>query len=59
MKMAATKAVQKKHWYKIHTTECVLCWKGETWRERQYGEKPKDPKEIYVFEQYACDYHFM
>lgn len=57
--MAATKAVQKKHWYKIHTTECVLCWKGETWRERQYGEKPKDPKEIYVFEQYACDYHFM
>jgi hypothetical protein len=42
----------KKHWYKQFTTECPLCGRGETIRERVYGEKPKNPEEMYSFESY-------
>jgi hypothetical protein len=47
------------YWYKYFTNECVLCWGGETWKERQYTPKPKDPAERYSFEQFAHDSHFL
>jgi hypothetical protein len=40
----------KKHWYKRTITECPVCGRGEDYRERIYGEKPKDPKKIYEYE---------
>jgi hypothetical protein len=40
----------KKHWYKRTITECPVCGRGKDYRERVYGEKPEDPKEIYKYE---------
>lgn len=57
--MAATKAVRRRHWYLTTTTECVLCGRGEQYRERQYGRRPKNPMRRYVYEQFACSIHFM
>lgn len=47
-----------RYYYKIIMTECVLCGRGKTIRERVYGEKPKDLREVYNYEQYVCGDHF-
>lgn len=39
----------KKHWYRIHITECPVCGSGPVERERVYGDKPENP---YVFHEY-------
>lgn len=49
---------QKPHWYKCYSTECVLCGRGDEWRERQYTPKPDDPMERHEYRQYACGVHF-
>ena len=49
---------KKKYWYHITYTECVLCGRGETIRERVYGKKPKKFDKCVSYEQYACDNHF-
>ncbi len=48
---------KKKHWYKIHTTECPVCGKESKERTRVYGEPPKDYGERYSFLEYYdyCD----
>lgn len=38
-----------KHWYKQYIAECPVCGKDHSSRERVYGEKPKNPKEIYRY----------
>lgn len=50
-----------KRGYWIYTTYnwCVLCTKGDTFRERIYDRpKPKDPKERYEIIEFACNDHF-
>ena len=42
--------VQRPHWYKITVFECPVCGQGGTYRERIYGQKPKDPQKRYCFE---------
>ena len=49
---------QRKYWYEITYTECVLCGASDTYRERRYTPKPKDPYKRIHFEQYACCDHF-
>lgn len=49
----------KKYYYKFTITECVLCGRGETTKERIYKDKPKDKSECYEFLQFACSEHFM
>ncbi len=45
----------KNHYYKIYTDECVLCGRGSTFRERNYGKKPKI---THFYTQNACGCHF-
>lgn len=49
--------MKRKHWYFTYTTECPLCGRGETRRERRYGSKPSDPRKRYSFEHHYdyCD----
>jgi hypothetical protein len=49
----------RKHWYRIHVTECVICSAGDTIRERVYGKKPKDARKRYTYEQFGCSGHFV
>ena len=48
-----------KYWYKFHYRECVLCGKREGWKERMFTPKPENLNKRHIFEQYACDYHFL
>lgn len=52
------KKKNKKHYYVITMSECVLCGAEKTSRERVYGKKPKDFHKTHIFEQYACGDHF-
>lgn len=38
---------KKKYWYKFYIGECPVCGKDKSYKERVYGEKPKDSKERY------------
>lgn len=43
----------KKHWYKISIFTCPVCGSERIYRERVYGEKPKNSSERY---NYVCEY---
>jgi len=43
--------MKEKYWYKITHVECPMCGHCTVVKERVYGEKPKDSKEVYFFEQ--------
>jgi hypothetical protein len=45
-------------WYFTYTTECVLCGRGSSYRERHRGRKPKDYLKRCNFKEMACDGHF-
>lgn len=45
------KKVMQKHWYKTTVQECPLCGRGDVYRERIYGDRPKDPYEFYVHQE--------
>ena len=40
---------RKGYWYKHFTTECPVCGRGDSWKERQYTPKPTDPQERWVW----------
>ncbi len=42
------KKVQQPHWYRQHIGECPVCGRDKSYKERVYGEKPKDLKGVYV-----------
>jgi len=46
------------HWYCLYETECVLCGRGEKWRERVYGPRPEKYEDRHVFEQFLCCNHW-
>jgi hypothetical protein len=50
--------VSRRYWYHITYTECVLCGRGDTIRERRYDPKPDEYNQRVGFEQYACEGHF-
>lgn len=52
-------AKTKPHWYKCYYTECVLCGRGDKWRERQYTPKPEDQQKRHEYRQEACHSHFL
>ena len=37
-----------KYWYRQYYGECPMCGKDYSYRERVYGEKPKDTTKIYI-----------
>ena len=39
----------KKYWYRQYFGECPVCGKDFSYRERVYGEKPKEKEEIYKY----------
>ena len=41
--------MKKKYWYRIYVGECPICGRDKSYRERVYGEKPKDTKNRYVW----------
>ena len=46
----------KPHWYCQGYTECVACGKTlSKWRERIYGEKPKESEKRYSYIAYLCN----
>ena len=53
-----TKKRKRKYWYEITTTECVMCGRGDKWRQRRYGRKPAAAKR-YHYQQFACYEHFL
>lgn len=57
--MENKKPVKKPYWYKTTIEECVLCGWSDKWRERMYTEKPKEVSQRYIFNQTACDTHFI
>lgn len=49
-----SKAKGKGCWYKITIEECAACGKSKSYRERMYVERPDEPIECYVYDQYLC-----
>lgn len=52
---------KQKHWYMIHSEECVLCGRYTQSRERIYEDvrpKPTDLQECYTYRQYMCCSHY-
>ena len=49
----------RKYWYFVTLDECVLCSGGNTYRERRYTKKPKDPLKRMEYRQHACSHHFI
>jgi hypothetical protein len=43
-----TKLHRGGYWYKMYVGECPVCGRNTSYRERVYGEKPKDPKDKYI-----------
>lgn len=39
------------YWYKQYITECPVCGREDSWKERQYTIKPKNSNLRYFFEQ--------
>ena len=39
---------RKKYWYRQYMGECPMCGRNQGWKERVYGEKPKDFTKIYI-----------
>lgn len=53
-------AKRRAHWYRFNLGECPVCGRDQSYRERVYGRKPKDPKKRYVYlPQTACCDHFL
>lgn len=51
---------KRKYWYKLYIGECPVCGRDQSYRERVYGRKPKDPAKRYEqLPQYACPDHFL
>lgn len=42
------KPAQRRYWIRFWYGECVVCGRGNGYRERVYGRKPKNPKERYL-----------
>ena len=42
-------SVANKHWYKMYVGECPVCGRDQSFRERVYGKRPKNPKKRYVY----------
>lgn len=53
------KKKKRSYWYMHNIRCCVLCWREEKWKERQYSKKPKDGCKRYNYEEFACHRHFM
>ncbi len=51
--------MKKKYWYLIEIRSCVLCGREQKTRTRQYSPKPKNPADRIIWEDKACDEHFM
>jgi hypothetical protein len=53
MKTKAKKklAPKRPHWYHITITECPLCSRGDTYRERRYGTRPKSEAKRRSYEE--------
>jgi hypothetical protein len=45
----AKRKLHKPHWYRLHIGECPVCGRDKSYRERVYGEKPKDSKDRIVW----------
>lgn len=41
--------IKSPHWYKTFIEECPVCGRRSIYKERVYGNKPKDTKECYKF----------
>ena len=48
IKRKRTVAPKKKYWYRHHVGECPVCGQDMGWKEKIYGEKPKDLKKVFV-----------
>lgn len=38
----------KKYWYKFYVGECPVCGRNASYKERIYGEKPKNIQDRYI-----------
>jgi hypothetical protein len=45
---------RRKHWYRIWYTECPLCGRSKTYRERKYTKRPKNMRNRVTFTQEHC-----
>lgn len=52
------KSKTKKYWYFTYISECVLCGHGDTYKERRFTKKPKDPNKRISVTEKACGEHF-
>lgn len=43
------KQIKKKYWYRQYIGECPVCGRDHSYKERVYGEKPKEDKDRYVY----------
>ncbi len=41
----------KKYWYLYTYFECPVCSRGDVHKERQYTEKPEDPRDRHKYEE--------
>lgn len=48
---------KRKYWYQYYIEECVLCGKQRIFKRREYDFSSDKEKTIY--NQFACDHHFM
>jgi hypothetical protein len=51
---------KRPYWYRYTHTECVLCGRGGTYKERVYDEpKPEEYWKRHIYEQYLCGDHYL
>lgn len=49
---------RKQHWYKIFIGECPVCGCDASYRVRQYGQKPTDPKKTHILLDHKETYDY-
>ena len=47
--MAKKKKPVPRHWYLRYVGECPVCGRDKGYRERVYGDKPKDKRKCVVY----------
>lgn len=49
--MNKKRKTKARFWFRLVTTECPVCGRGKSCRERVYGKRPKEPSKCYVYEE--------
>ena len=53
---ARRNAAARKYWYRLFVSECPVCGRDKSYRERVYSKRPRHPQKRIVFESQSASY---